>query len=127
AFSPLTVTNTSQTTLRCQSPSWYPEPTVNWLNAISGSVLTSFSTRYVPGLSSMVEVISDFSGAEEEKQYRCVIQNNLARAEGDAILTVTGLKTQTRLTVFSSGQITSPSRLLWCLLILIFHLGAVNL
>ncbi|CAN2387704.1 Immunoglobulin V-set domain [Pristimantis euphronides] len=129
AFAALTVTNTSQTTLRCNSPSWYPSPTVSWLNVTSGSVLTNFSTKYVTGLSNMLEVNSDFYEAEEEIQYRCVIMNNLARAEGDAIFTASGLKTQTRLQIgwLNSAQTTSPSRLLLCLFILIFHLGAVNL
>ncbi|XP_075707141.1 V-set domain-containing T-cell activation inhibitor 1-like [Rhinoderma darwinii] len=129
ALTALTVTNISQTTLRCSSPSWYPKPTVSWLDVVSGSELTNSTTTttYVPGISSMVEVISDFKEAKQNVQYRCVIKNILARAEGDAVLTATGLKTQFRLEVLSSAQMMSPSRLLLCLLTLIFHLGLVTL
>ncbi|XP_073526981.1 V-set domain-containing T-cell activation inhibitor 1 isoform X2 [Phyllobates terribilis] len=128
AFSDLTVTSTSDTGLHCDSPRWYPKPTVTWLNVTSASDITnSTSTRYDGGLNGVVEVISDYTGLERYVQYRCVISNNLARAEGDAILTDSGLKTETRLLILSSGQATSPSRLLLCLLILIFHLGAENM
>ncbi|XP_073526982.1 V-set domain-containing T-cell activation inhibitor 1 isoform X3 [Phyllobates terribilis] len=122
------VTSTSDTGLHCDSPRWYPKPTVTWLNVTSASDITnSTSTRYDGGLNGVVEVISDYTGLERYVQYRCVISNNLARAEGDAILTDSGLKTETRLLILSSGQATSPSRLLLCLLILIFHLGAENM
>ncbi|XP_073407184.1 V-set domain-containing T-cell activation inhibitor 1 [Dendrobates tinctorius] len=128
AFSDLTVTNTSRTSLHCDSPTWYPKPTVSWVNITSASDITNSSvTDYVDGLNDVVEVVSDFNGVEKNIQYRCVINNNLARAEGDAMLTDSGLKTQTRLLILSSGQTTSPSRLLLCFLILIFHLGAENM
>ncbi|XP_077149717.1 V-set domain-containing T-cell activation inhibitor 1 [Ranitomeya variabilis] len=128
AFSDLTLTNTSQTGLHCDSPTWYPKPTVSWLNITSATNITNSSvTGYVDGLNGVVEVVSDFNGVEKNIQYRCVINNSLARAEGDAILTDFGLKTQTSLLILSSGQTTSPSRLLLCLLILIFHLGAENM
>ncbi|XP_069801046.1 V-set domain-containing T-cell activation inhibitor 1-like [Dendropsophus ebraccatus] len=127
AFSDVTLTNISQTTLRCSSPSWYPVPTVSWLNVSSGATFPNVSTTLVPGLSSSVQVLSDFTNAKEDVQYRCVIQNNLAKAQGDAIFTVLGLKTQTQLTVLGSAHMTSPSRLLLSLLILVLCLGAVDL
>ncbi|KAM9320421.1 V-set domain-containing T-cell activation inhibitor 1 [Gastrophryne carolinensis] len=88
AFSALTVTNASSSTLRCQSPSWYPPPTVTWLNATSGANLTnSSSISFVPGIGPTVEVISEFPGAVPGEQYTCIIQNNLAQAQGDARFT----------------------------------------
>ncbi|XP_040277649.1 V-set domain-containing T-cell activation inhibitor 1 [Bufo bufo] len=127
AFSDVTVTNISQTTLRCDSPKWYPKPTVSWLNVSSGQNLASVVTDYVPSFSSMVRVISEFSNAEKNIQFRCVISNNVAHAEGDAILTDYGLLTESRLVVLSSARISSPSLLLLGFLILTFHLGDVNL
>ncbi|XP_018430570.1 PREDICTED: V-set domain-containing T-cell activation inhibitor 1-like [Nanorana parkeri] len=110
AFTPITVTNTTPTTLRCESPSWYPKPTVTWLNSTSQEDLTNSSiTKYVSGLSVMVEVISDFTGAVEDMQYACIIKNNLAQAQAQAKFTVTGLKTDTRLDIISSAAILSPS------------------
>ncbi|XP_044140220.1 V-set domain-containing T-cell activation inhibitor 1-like [Bufo gargarizans] len=126
AFSDVTVTNISQTTLRCDSTKWYPIPTVSWLNVSSGQNLNSV-TNFVPSIGSMVRVISDFRNAEKNIPFRCVISNNVARAQGDAILTDYGLETESRLEVLSSARISSPSLLLLGFLILTFHLGDVNL
>ncbi|XP_072255878.1 V-set domain-containing T-cell activation inhibitor 1-like [Pyxicephalus adspersus] len=126
AFSPITVTNTTPSTLRCSSPSWYPKPTVTWLNATSKDDLTNSSiTTFVPGLNVMFEVISDFSGAMENAQYSCVIKNDLAQAQGNAKFTVTGLKTDVRLDIISSGVIVSPSVFLLCLLAILLHPAAL--
>ncbi|KAM4044989.1 V-set domain-containing T-cell activation inhibitor 1-like [Anomaloglossus baeobatrachus] len=128
AFSDVTVTNNNQTGLLCDSPSWYPMPTVTWLNITSGDNITNAAeTRTEAGLNGAVEVISEFKRIEKNIQYRCVINNNLARAEADAILTDSGLKTETRLLILSSGPMTSPSRLLLCLVFLSILLGAVNM
>ncbi|XP_056410427.1 V-set domain-containing T-cell activation inhibitor 1-like [Hyla sarda] len=127
AFSDVTVTNISQTTLQCSSPKWFPQPTVSWLNiSASGSNLNTTLPQFVTGLSGMVQVISNFIEVQKDVQYRCVIQNNLAQAQGDAILTDFGLQTQSQLIILSSARMTSPPRLLLGLLLLILHLGAVN-
>ncbi|XP_071988385.1 V-set domain-containing T-cell activation inhibitor 1-like isoform X1 [Engystomops pustulosus] len=126
AYSAVTITNVSQTSLRCDSPRWLPKPSVTWMEVESKTNLSSTPT-YVPDLSDTFQVISELQGAKLNTQYRCLIQNELAQAEGDAMLTVTGLKTQTRLQILASAQMTSPSLLLLCLLVLILHLEAVDL
>ncbi|KAM5125045.1 V-set domain-containing T-cell activation inhibitor 1-like [Mantella aurantiaca] len=126
AFSAITITNTTQTTLRCHSPSWYPKPIVTWLNATSKEDLTNSSvTTFTPGLSVMVEVTSEFSGAAEDTQYTCVIRNTLAQAQGNAKFTVTGLKTDARLDITSSAAILSPPIFLLCLLPLLAYPAAL--
>ncbi|XP_075053588.1 V-set domain-containing T-cell activation inhibitor 1-like isoform X2 [Mixophyes fleayi] len=125
AFAEVTVTNTSETTIHCHSPTWYPKPTVTWLNVTTGSNLTNLSsTTFSPALGSKFEINSVFMEAVEDTQYRCVIQNNLARTEGDALFTASGFQTESRLQVLSSADVLSPSLLLLCLLILIVHPGA---
>ncbi|XP_075054655.1 V-set domain-containing T-cell activation inhibitor 1-like [Mixophyes fleayi] len=122
AFADVRVTNTSETTIHCHSPTWYPKPTVTWLNVTTGSDLTNLSTTTYSSIT--YEINSDFTGAVEDMGYRCVIQNNLARAEGDALFTASGFQTESRLQVLSSADVLSPSLLLLCLLILIVHPGA---
>ncbi|MEE6523326.1 hypothetical protein FKM82_022177, partial [Ascaphus truei] len=88
AYSSLDVWNSTKDTLHCESPSWYPKPSLTWLNTSSGENLTNLSsTTYEPALNSMQGVVSELSKAEVNSQYTCVIQNQLARAEGDVILT----------------------------------------
>ncbi|XP_075054696.1 V-set domain-containing T-cell activation inhibitor 1-like [Mixophyes fleayi] len=84
AFTEVTVTNTSETTIHCDSLTWYPEPTVTWLNVTAGSVFTNPNTTYS---NSTYETNTNFSGAMNDMKYRCVIQNYLAHAEGDALFT----------------------------------------
>ncbi|XP_040195162.1 V-set domain-containing T-cell activation inhibitor 1 [Rana temporaria] len=131
AFTPITVTNTTPSTLRCDSPSWYPQPSVTWWNSTSADLASqanltnSSTTTIVPGLSVMMEVISDFSGAVGDTQYTCIIQNGLAKAQGIAKFTVTGLKTESRLDVIGSAAILSPSVFLLCLLAVLAHPAAL--
>ncbi|XP_053561737.1 V-set domain-containing T-cell activation inhibitor 1-like [Bombina bombina] len=110
AFSPLSVTNTSLKTLHCESSQWYPQPKVTWLNATSGeTIANSSSTTYEPGLNSMVKVVSDLINVSMNTQYACIIQNELAKAEGDALLTASSFTAQTRLEELSSAySVTSP-------------------
>ncbi|XP_063804800.1 V-set domain-containing T-cell activation inhibitor 1-like isoform X2 [Pseudophryne corroboree] len=126
AFSAITMTNISETTLRCASLIWLPKPTVTWQNITSGSDLTNLSTTtYEPNLGNSFQIISDYPGIQENVQYRCVINNALAKAEGNALLSASGLQTSTSLQILSSADVlSSPSILLLCLLSLIIHPGA---
>ncbi|XP_068127101.1 V-set domain-containing T-cell activation inhibitor 1-like isoform X2 [Hyperolius riggenbachi] len=123
AFSPLTLTNTSGSTLQCSSSSWYPSPTVSWLNSNGTNI--NASTQIVSGLGVTVDVLSTFSGAVLEEQYTCIIQNNLAKAQGSAKFTILGLKTDGRLDVTGSAAILSPPVFLLWLLLLIGYTAAI--
>ncbi|XP_077335699.1 V-set domain-containing T-cell activation inhibitor 1 [Lithobates pipiens] len=131
AFTPITVTNTTPTTIRCDSPSWYPQPSVTWWNSTRGDLASqanltnSSTTTFVPGLSVMKEVITDLRGAVADTQYTCIIQNDLAKAQGIAKFTVTGLKTEARLDVIGSAAILSPSVVLLCLLAVLAYPAAL--
>ncbi|KAM4700630.1 V-set domain-containing T-cell activation inhibitor 1 isoform 1-T2 [Discoglossus pictus] len=126
AFSPLTVTKISQNTLHCESPNWYPVPTVTWLNTSSGTPISNLSTtNLIPGLNSMQQVQSDLWNASEYVQYTCVIKNELAQATGDAMITASGVVTQTRLDVLSSSNSLSPPLILLCVLFLAVHQGTI--
>ncbi|KAM4795564.1 V-set domain-containing T-cell activation inhibitor 1 [Rhinophrynus dorsalis] len=88
AYSPLSVTMVSNSRLRCDSPQWYPQPTVNWNISSSTDDLTNLTiSNFTTGLNSMLEVTSELTSVQKNTQYKCVIKNALAQAECDVILT----------------------------------------
>ncbi|KAM8977772.1 V-set domain-containing T-cell activation inhibitor 1 [Pelodytes ibericus] len=90
-FSPVVVSVVPPDTLRCDSATWLPKPTVTWLNE-SRHNLNQTSTNFTPSFNSMQRVTSLLYNIQQEKQYSCIIQNDLATAEGDAIWTVQRLR-----------------------------------
>ncbi|XP_069801047.1 butyrophilin-like protein 2 [Dendropsophus ebraccatus] len=110
------------TTLRCLSPSWYPRPTVQWLDGTSGRDLTYLSsTRYIVNLSKF-QVISDFTGAKKNMTYICIIKNIMAEqsavypASTITVLTsnVTGKKgSNVILNCTFTPDVTQSSNVLW--------------
>ncbi|PIO28656.1 hypothetical protein AB205_0176280 [Aquarana catesbeiana] len=73
----------------------------------------------------MMQVITDLKGAVVDTQYTCIIQNGLAKAQGIAKFTVTGLKTDARLDLIGSAAILSPSVFLLCLLAVLAYPAAL--
>ncbi|OCT93554.1 V-set domain-containing T-cell activation inhibitor 1 [Xenopus laevis] len=124
-FSTVTVTQVSNNSLNCDSPSWYPQPNVSWVST-SGTNLTNLTwTSFQPGLNRAVTVRSALREVQLDVQYTCVINTELARAEGDAMLTDSGLQTASRLEVFSSVALLSAPRLWLCTPFLSLLLGSV--
>ncbi|CAH2218671.1 V-set domain-containing T-cell activation inhibitor 1 [Pelobates cultripes] len=117
-FSDLTITGVPPNTLLCESPSWYPQPSVTWSNKTGNttSLVNLTNTTFTPSLDNMFEVNSSLKEVQRNIQYTCVIQNQLAKAEGDVIWTASGVKTQTRLDIISSAHIPLPPLCLLCVL-----------
>ncbi|XP_053312833.1 V-set domain-containing T-cell activation inhibitor 1 [Spea bombifrons] len=118
-YSALEVTDVAPDTLRCRSPSWHPKPSVTWFNSSKISLVNVSTTNYTASFNDMVGVSSNLPGVQPGAQYTCVIENELARAEGDAIWTDSGVMTQTRLEVTASAAAISPPLFLLCLLSLL--------
>uniref|UniRef100_A0A8C5PT97 Ig-like domain-containing protein n=1 Tax=Leptobrachium leishanense TaxID=445787 RepID=A0A8C5PT97_9ANUR len=121
-FSTITMTAVEPNTVICNSPLWYPKPTVTWLKG-SEDLVNLSTTSYIPSLDNMFEINSSLKDVQRNIQYSCVIKNELAMAEGDAIWTASGLKAQARLDINSSADTLLPPSHLLCVMCLILRFG----
>ncbi|KAG8430782.1 hypothetical protein GDO86_020019, partial [Hymenochirus boettgeri] len=124
-FSPVTITQPANATLSCSSQNWYPKPNVSWVSSTNEN-LTNINTVIKQALLNMFLVRSDLSNASPYVQYSCLVENDLATANGTAMITDFGLQTDYQLTINSCDVPVSVPYFWLCPLLLSLLLGSAN-
>ncbi|XP_029435050.1 V-set domain-containing T-cell activation inhibitor 1 [Rhinatrema bivittatum] len=117
-YSPVDVENVTGGALQCTSDSWYPKPSVTWLNTSSGENLTRFSeTSFQEVFDNAVEVVSLLKNVALNGAYSCVIENQIARGTSYVIVTDSGMKKKAQLDILTAASQPSHHIPFHCLLI----------
>ncbi|OCT93557.1 V-set domain-containing T-cell activation inhibitor 1-like [Xenopus laevis] len=127
-YSHVTVTQISSRSLRCESPDWYPQPSVSWDASFGPNIQNFTNTSYRPTHDNMVNVSTELSDAQGNIWYNCEIRTGLAVATATSIFIGNGIRTKNWLTVVipASGGPSSVAQVWLCVLLLCLTLGSLS-